>query len=163
MEKVYVAVGTTRRPKLNAVWEGLSVFGPTLDPSVQFEVAGVNVESGVSHTPISRDESMRGARQRAEGLVKIAREQNQPWRYFVGLEGGLDVIGEHAVRRAFLESWAYVTDGEGTGARAESKFPQRWLRKCSIAEWSSRLRSTGLRAGKASATHRERGGFFRAI
>lgn len=118
MLKVYVAVGSTRRPKLNAVWEALSVFGPTLDPNVQFEVAGVEVASGVGHTPGSRDESMRGARQRAEALVKMARERGESWRYFVGLEGGLDVvtenrgaIGETASRRVFLESWAYVTDG----------------------------------------------------
>lgn len=118
MLKVYVAVGSTRRPKLNAVWEALSVFGPTLDPNVQFEVAGIEVASGVGHTPGSRNESMRGARQRAEALVKIARQRSEPWRYFVGLEGGLDIVSENhgaisepARRRVFLESWAYVTDG----------------------------------------------------
>jgi inosine/xanthosine triphosphatase len=120
MEKVYVAVGSTRRPKLNAVWESLSVFGPTLDPNVQFEVAGVEVVSGVSHTPSTRDELMRGARQRAETLVRMSRERNEPWRYFVGLEGGLDVVNENAERRVFLESWAYVTDGLGTGAFGRS-------------------------------------------
>ncbi|HXN22944.1 MAG TPA: inosine/xanthosine triphosphatase [Candidatus Dormibacteraeota bacterium] len=120
MEKVYVAVGSTRRPKLNAVWESLSVFGPTLDPNVQFEVAGVEVESGVSHTPSTRDELMRGARQRAETLVRMSRERNQPWRYFVGLEGGFDVVREEAGRLVLLESWAYVTDGSGTGAFGRS-------------------------------------------
>lgn len=120
MEKVYVAVGSTRRPKLNAVWESLSVFGPTLDPNVQFEVVGVEVESGVSHTPSTREELMRGARQRAEALVKMSRERQEPWRYFVGLEGGFDVVGENAGRRVFLESWAYVTDGSGLGAFGRS-------------------------------------------
>jgi inosine/xanthosine triphosphatase len=120
MEKVYVAVGSTRRPKLNAVWESLSVFGPTLDPNVQFEVVGVAAESGVSHTPSTREELMRGARQRAEALVKMSRERQEPWRYFVGLEGGFDVVGENAGRRVFLESWAYVTDGSGLGAFGRS-------------------------------------------
>lgn len=111
MEKVYVAVGSTRRPKLNAVWESLSIFGPALDPNVQFDVVGVEIKSGVGHTPASREELMRGARQRADALVRIARERHEPWRYFIGLEGGLDVVEENSSRRVFLESWAYVSDG----------------------------------------------------
>jgi non-canonical (house-cleaning) NTP pyrophosphatase len=54
---------------------------------------------------------MRGARQRAEALVHLASQLGQHWNYFVGLEGGLDVIHENGQRRVFLESWAYVTDG----------------------------------------------------
>ena len=69
---------------------------------------------------------MRGARQRVEALVLLARENGAAWRYFVGLEGGLDVVQEgvcaeemrwraplkqYGRRRVFLESWAYVTDG----------------------------------------------------
>lgn len=111
MEKIIVAVGSLRRPKLNAVWEALSIFGPALDPHVLFDVSGVDVESGVGHTPVSREELMRGARQRAEALVPIARERGEPWRYFVGLEGGFDVVPEEGRRRVFLESWAYASDG----------------------------------------------------
>lgn len=111
MDKVYVAVGSTRRPKLNAVWESLSIIGPTLDPNVLFDVVGFEVESGVGHTPTSREELMRGARQRAEALVRMGRERKEAWRYFVGLEGGCDVIRENGARRVLLESWAYVSDG----------------------------------------------------
>jgi inosine/xanthosine triphosphatase len=120
MAKIYVAVGSTRRPKLNAVWEGLTVFGPSLDPNAQFEVVGVEVGSGVGHTPLSRAELMAGARQRAETLVRLAREHNEPWRYFVGLEGGLDVVEENGRRLVFLENWAYVTDGAGRSAYGQS-------------------------------------------
>ena len=119
-EKILVAVGSTRRPKLNAVWEGLTVFGPSLDPNAQFDVVGVEVGSGVGHTPASRAELMAGARQRAEALVRLGRERGQKWRYFVGLEGGLDVIEENGGRLVFLENWAYVTDGKGKGAYGQS-------------------------------------------
>jgi non-canonical (house-cleaning) NTP pyrophosphatase len=54
---------------------------------------------------------MLGARQRAEALVRLAREKAESWRYFVGLEGGLDIIEEGENRRVMLESWAYVSDG----------------------------------------------------
>jgi inosine/xanthosine triphosphatase len=126
MKKIILAVGSKRGPKLNAVTEALEAFSSVLSPETQFEVVGVEVASGVGHTPASREELMRGARQRAEALVKLARENGAAWQYFVGLEGGLDVVQEgasseemrwratlkrHAQRRVFLESWAYVTDG----------------------------------------------------
>jgi inosine/xanthosine triphosphatase len=126
MNKVIVAVGSKRGPKLNAVAEAFEAFSRFLVPDAQFEVVGVDVESGVGHTPASRDELMLGARQRAEALVQLARKNGDVWRYFVGLEGGLDVVQEGASaegmqwraalkqygrRRVFLESWAYVTDG----------------------------------------------------
>ena len=126
MKPILIAVGSKRGPKLNAVTEALEVFSGVLAPGTAFEVIGVEVESGVSHTPASRQELMRGARQRAEALVEMARRSGAAWQYFVGLEGGLDVVQESAApdemlphspsqqsgqRRVFLESWAYVSDG----------------------------------------------------
>ena len=85
MDKIIVAVGSTRRPKLNAVREALAIFGPILDSNAQFDLVGEEVPSGVSHTPISRAELMAGSRFRAEALVKLARDRGEPWKYFVGL------------------------------------------------------------------------------
>ena len=125
MKKITIAVGSKRGPKLNAVTEALQSLSSALAGDAQFEVVGVEVESGGSHTPASRDELMRGARQRAEALVAMARQDGTAWQYFVGLEGGLDVVREgistdemlrhsglkQSGRRVFLESWAYVSDG----------------------------------------------------
>ena len=126
MHKVTIAVGSKRGPKVNAVSEALHSFSGALPHDAEFEVVGVEVESGVSHTPVSRDELMRGARQRAEALAELAHQNGSSWQYFVGLEGGLDVVHEGAStdevlrhsklrqnghRRVFLESWAYVFDG----------------------------------------------------
>jgi len=126
MNKLILAVGSKRGPKLSAVTEALGAFSSVLAPNTQFEVVGVEVESGVGHTPALREELMRGARQRAEALLQLARKNGDAWRYFIGLEGGLDVVQEGASvegmqwrtalkqygrRRVFLESWAYVTDG----------------------------------------------------
>jgi inosine/xanthosine triphosphatase len=127
MEKIIIAVGSKRGPKLGAVTDALEDIGPLLPGEGEFEVVGAEVESGVGHTPASSEESMRGARHRAEALVKLARETNEPWNYFVGLEGGLEVLEEEAGapkkkekaresgtlrRRVLLESWAYVSDGK---------------------------------------------------
>jgi inosine/xanthosine triphosphatase len=123
MHKIAIAVGSVRKPKLHAVSAALESFADLLSPDAPCEVVGIEVASGVSHTPATREELMRGARQRAEALVQVARRESQGWNFFVGLEGGLDVISEaperaHAFqtglaqpRRVFLESWAYVTDG----------------------------------------------------
>jgi len=120
MKKIIVAVGSTRRPKLNAVWEALTVFGPSLDANAQFDVAAVEVASGVRHTPLSREELMAGARRRVEALIEMAREKNEPWEYFVGLEGGFDVVHANETRWVFLENWAYVADVSGCGAFGQS-------------------------------------------
>jgi inosine/xanthosine triphosphatase len=109
--KIQIVVGSTRRPKLGAVTEAIQDFGPLLALGAEFEVVGVEVESGVGHTPANRKELMLGARQRAEALMRVAREKAESWQYFVGLEGGLDIIEQPDGRRVLLESWAYVSDG----------------------------------------------------
>jgi non-canonical (house-cleaning) NTP pyrophosphatase len=126
---VLIAVGSTRRPKLDAVRDALEAVWPKLatkmgpnlgQSSAGFEIVGREVPSGVRETPVSRAESMAGARNRAEALAQIARDENLAWRYFVGLEGGLDVIEQNSQRNVFLSSWAYVTDGAGRGAFGQS-------------------------------------------
>jgi inosine/xanthosine triphosphatase len=109
--KALIAIGSTRRPKVEAVREAISSLAAKLPSLTNFELVPVEVESGVTHTPLSREETMLGARQRAEALVAISRAQNQPWNYFVGLEGGLDVIHSGDSRLVFLHNWAYITDG----------------------------------------------------
>ena len=61
-------------------------------------------------TPLSRAEMMTGARNRAEHLQRIAIEQNEPWSYFIGVEGGLEILNDDGARLVFLENWAYVLD-----------------------------------------------------
>jgi len=105
-----------------AVTQALAEIAPLFGDAVQFEVVGVEVESGVGHTPASRAELMRGARQRAEAVQRVAQQNNERWDYFAGLEGGLDVVAEHSQNPVspdlgdfppcvFLESWAYISDG----------------------------------------------------
>jgi inosine/xanthosine triphosphatase len=120
MRTVYVAVGTTRRPKINAVWEALTIFGPLIDAEARFQVVSEEVESGVAGTPVSREELMRGARRRAEAMAELARRRQALWQFFVGLEGGLEVLEEGGARRVFLESWAYVMDTSGRSAYGRS-------------------------------------------
>ena len=52
MEKILVAVGSTRRPKVNAVSEALAAIRTVSEFLPAFEIVGVEVESGVRHTPL---------------------------------------------------------------------------------------------------------------
>jgi inosine/xanthosine triphosphatase len=112
MGSLLIAVGSIRKPKLAAVRGALDQIAGAFSPETSFEVIGVEVETGVSHTPSSRDELMRGARQRAEVLQSVAKQKREPWSYFIGLEGGLDAVEENGQQRVFLESWAYVSNGQ---------------------------------------------------
>ncbi len=116
MGKITIAVGSTRRPKLDAVAAALAEFGDAIGGGAEFEIMGFDVPSGVRHTPLTRQDMMAGARHRAELLVGTALERREAWNFFVGLEGGLDVVSEGGRRCVFLESWAYVTDGRANGA-----------------------------------------------
>jgi inosine/xanthosine triphosphatase len=111
MRTLQIAVGSTRLPKLNAVIEAASAIGPLFGEGLVLKVAGYEVESGVNHTPASREELMQGARQRVEALQESFCTEGATADYFIGLEGGLDVAVENGVKRVFLESWAYVSDG----------------------------------------------------
>jgi inosine/xanthosine triphosphatase len=120
MQKIIIAVGSARRLKLNAVSEALASFGSFLSEAAQFEVTGVDVPSGVRHTPLTREDIMAGARRRAQALLRIACDANHNWKYFVGLEGGLDVIRDGDTRWVFLENWAYVANRSGLGFFGQS-------------------------------------------
>jgi inosine/xanthosine triphosphatase len=111
MPAILIAVGSSRRPKLAAVEEAFASFGHQLNSAASFEVQGFETESGVGDTPCSREELMRGARQRAEALKLVLEGDGRSAGYYIGLEGGLDVAFENGLHRVFLESWAYVTDG----------------------------------------------------
>jgi len=94
-----------------AVEEAVRCFAGNLSEGLAPEIRGYEVESGVSHTPQSREELMRGARQRAEALSGRLQDCSPSTAFFVGLEGGLDVVMENGIHRVFLESWAYVSNG----------------------------------------------------
>ena len=120
MKKIMVAVGSIRRPKLDGVSDAIATVAKLLDSGATFEITGIEVPSGVGHTPLSRADLMAGARNRAEALRMIAEESKSPWAYFVGVEGGFDVAHVAEKRYVFLESWAYVLDRSGRGAFGQS-------------------------------------------
>jgi non-canonical (house-cleaning) NTP pyrophosphatase len=113
MKTIFVAVGSTRAPKLAAVAKALDSLGPLLNADAKFEIVGTGVASGVAHTPLSRAELMAGARGRCAALCELAAQKREPWEYFVGLEGGVSIEKADGMRLAFVENWACVADNTG--------------------------------------------------
>lgn len=105
---ITIAVGSTRAPKLRAVEEAFALAGPLLDAGARFEILGFDVASGVRHTPLTREESMQGAKNRVLALERIARERGENWAFLIGLEGGFDVIAQPDSRLVLLENWVCV-------------------------------------------------------
>lgn len=97
-------------PKLRAVREALARvhdIRPELVPE-EPRIEARKVPSGVADTPRRTRETMAGARRRALNVLELVRREGASVDLAIGLEGG--VLREDG--DAFLESWAYVTNGD---------------------------------------------------
>ena len=103
-----VGLGTRRRPKVLACSRALESLGEK--PST-LRILTRSVPSGVRDTPLTTGEMMEGARRRADNVLRELGEEAIRPDYAVGLEGGIKREPDSAASIAFLESWAYVTDG----------------------------------------------------
>ena len=116
-----VLIASMRAPKVNGVQRAFR----KLSHIVPFDVVifePMSVESGVQATPLSIDELMTGARQRAETAFASARIKDSDYVLSVGVEGGIYISQHHA----FLQSWACVYDGEtfSFGSSGSIQIPQ---------------------------------------
>lgn len=99
-----VIVGSQNTPKINAV---KAIF-TRYYPEEEIDVGGVGVSSDVSSHPISAEESIRGANNRATNAAAL-----QPGAdYYVGIEGGLLSINE----KAWEIPWVVIVNSEGKSA-----------------------------------------------
>src|SRR3989344_8440641 len=80
MKKVVVA--STNPVKINTAQIGFS----QMFPEFQFDFSGVSVLSDVADQPMGAEETLNGARNRAENAKKAEPDAD----YWVGIEGGLD-------------------------------------------------------------------------
>jgi inosine/xanthosine triphosphatase len=103
-----VVVASKNIPKLSATREG---FTRLLSGST-FDVEGVSVSSGVSDQPLSDEETLQGANNRAKN-ARVAQPNADFW---VGIEGGVE---EHQdAIQSF--AWVVVIDREGRAGRART-------------------------------------------
>ncbi|MCL5438700.1 MAG: inosine/xanthosine triphosphatase [Patescibacteria group bacterium] len=113
-----IVVGSKNPTKIQAAKEAfLMVF-----PNKKWEVVGIDVESGVVSQPMSDDESIKGARNRAKAAIKKIKAN-----YGVGLEGGLQKIDG----MWFDCGWIVIIDkegNEGIGSTIKMHTPKKFMK-----------------------------------
>lgn len=98
---IKVAVGSKNPVKI----ESVRLAFEALWPGEKWQIEGIDIASGVSEQPMSDEESIKGAYNRAR---KALKELDADWG--VGLEGGLQKTGEH-----WLDcGWVVVIDKDGS-------------------------------------------------
>lgn len=103
-----IVVASKNPVKINATKEAFEkVF-----PKEKFIVIGSIVPSGVSDQPMSDEETLLGAKNRAQG----ARKKRVKADYWVGLEGGIDTFGGDLVTFAWGVILDRVRSGEAKSA-----------------------------------------------
>jgi non-canonical (house-cleaning) NTP pyrophosphatase len=108
----FVGVGSTRAPKVAAVCRALARLAELHPALAASEVVPRDVGALAPAMPLSLDVMLDGARARAEAALRIVAAEVAGPVIGIGLEGGIDVRGRGEVRRGYLMSWAYVTDGD---------------------------------------------------
>jgi len=82
-----ILVGSLNPVKIEAVRRGFQ----KMFPSENFECSGISVPSNVSDQPLSDEETLKGAENRVQNALKSSEIAD----YYVGIEGGIEVVGDH--------------------------------------------------------------------
>lgn len=113
-----IAVGSKNPVKIAAVKEAFELVWPEED----IEVVGVEVPSGVSNQPMTDDETIKGAMNRAQKALDLSDAD-----FGVGPEGGLQKVGD----RWFDTGWIVVLrkDGKkGIGSTIRLEAPSKVMK-----------------------------------
>lgn len=88
-------------------------------PKMNFDFEGISVPSGVSDQPMSDEETLQGAKQRAVNAKTVQPDAD----FWVGIEGGISIEGE--LMTAF--AWIVILGKEGSGQAKTGTFvlPQK--------------------------------------
>jgi inosine/xanthosine triphosphatase len=112
---IKIAVGSQNPVKIEATKEAFLAIWP----HEEFKIEGVSVPSGVSNQPMSDEESITGAKNRAKAAL-----QETGADYGVGLEGGLQEI-----KGVWFDcGWVVIVDKEGSegiGATVKMETPPK--------------------------------------
>lgn len=109
-----IIVGSTNPTKIDAARQAFE----SVWPEERFEAEGVKVDSGVSDQPMTFDETIRGAKNRARAAMLLHEAD-----FAVGLEAGLEEYSEGW----FESGWVAVLDADGNfgvGSSAVMPIPE---------------------------------------
>lgn len=124
-----VACATERKPKLDALTEAMNIIAGDLGVD-SWNMVAKSIESGVSETPISEEEIIKGAMNRAYTLKNEMDNLDEKADYYIGMEGGFhqNIIDGRKV--TFIQGWAVVYNGTDfhVGSSPNLSVPERLAR-----------------------------------
>lgn len=99
----------SRNPvKIDASLEGFQ----SMFPEERFEVEGISAESGVSDQPMTDEETLTGARNRATHAKTLFPDAD----FWIGIEGGLEEIEEEHIAFAWVCILSHADEGRARSA-----------------------------------------------
>ncbi|MCW0482507.1 inosine/xanthosine triphosphatase [Gaoshiqia sediminis] len=104
-----IVVASKNPVKMNAARNAFQLCFPE-----EIEVSGVQVSSDVADQPMSEEETLLGARNRA----RKAAESNMDGDFYVGIEGGIEILSG----RMFAFAWIVVSNGMAEGEARTATF-----------------------------------------
>ncbi len=111
--KLIVAIASKRGPKIGAVRNVIDRLRADLGyASASVDYLTYDIDGGTA-MPRTLEELMTGAEQRVMSLQALVRKEGLRADYFIGMEGGFHQVEHHDKLCTFLQSWAYVSNGEG--------------------------------------------------
>lgn len=109
-DRMKVIVASGNPVKINAAKEGFQL----MFPDEHLDLSGIQVPSGVADQPMTSQETLEGARNRA----KNARKEAPVADYWIGIEGGIHET--EAGMEVF--AWVYILSRQQTGQSRTSTF-----------------------------------------
>lgn len=109
LKKVYI--GSENPVKVASTRKGFKEANKNIS---EFEFIGKSVSSGVSDQPMTNNETLKGAETRAKNLKAKFSDGD----FYVGIEGGIQTIGDHM--EAF--AWVVILDQKMVGKAQTSTF-----------------------------------------
>ncbi|MDD2745344.1 MAG: inosine/xanthosine triphosphatase [Candidatus Gracilibacteria bacterium] len=102
-----IAIGTERAPKVDGIKAGVAACPYLVDFADSMEYILKSVSSDIASMPLSIEETMKGAQNRAQNLIKEGIDAD----YYIGIEGGTtDVLG-----KKYLGGVVYIQNKSGEG------------------------------------------------
>ena len=107
-----IALGSQRASKVEALSSSLARIATVDEAWRDAEIIARSVETNVPAMPLTNEQLMRGARNRAEAMRELLLKEASSAELYVGLEGGFHSVSMDGQWHTFLCGWAYATDGE---------------------------------------------------
>ncbi len=108
MKKIYI--GSANPVKLECTRNAFA----TVFPDNEFEFSGIPVKSGVNTQPIGEEETLKGALNRVEELINRFPDAT----FWIGIEGGIDIIEGHM----YAFAWVVIKNKNKTGKARSATF-----------------------------------------